>query len=238
MSSRTIGNYVVTEKIGSGSFAQVYKAHHKTTALTVAVKAISRERLNAKLQENLESEISILRKIQHKHIVELYEIKKTEKHIYLLMEYCGGGDLHKLLRKGGALPPHRVHGFMRQLASGMHFLWSNHFIHRDLKPQNLLLSSSEEGAVLKIADFGFARHLETASLAETLCGSPLYMAPEILRFQKYDGASRARSRLTSAFSYFYLQLATRSSPLLSSPLLASFYLLVATQPNHQVRGGG
>ena len=66
MSNRCIGDYIVTEKIGSGSFAQVYKAHHKATKQTVAVKAISRERLNEKLQENLESEIAILRAFKHR----------------------------------------------------------------------------------------------------------------------------------------------------------------------------
>ena len=75
---------------------------------------------------------------------------------------------------------------MRDLALGLEFIWSKHLIHRDLKPQNLLLSANDERASLKIADFGFARHLEAAAMAETLCGSPLYMAPEILSFKKYD----------------------------------------------------
>ena len=90
-------------------------------------------------------------------------------------------------KKNGRLDEYVVHIFMNDLANGLKFMWSKKYIHRDLKPQNLLLKSSLHSSVptLKIADFGFARHLEEAAMAETTCGSPLYMAPEILRLQKY-----------------------------------------------------
>lgn len=94
---------------------------------------------------------------------------------------------------------------MRHLASGLVFLWRRNLIHRDIKPQNLLLSANAETATLKIADFGFARHLATAALAETLCGSPLYMAPEILCFEKYDG----KADLWSAGTVLFEMLAGR-----------------------------
>ena len=77
-------------------------------------------------------------------------------------------------------------GTLQQLALGLAHMRTRNLIHRDLKPQNLLLSSMAPTAILKIADFGFARYMQQQDLAETLCGSPLYMAPEILRFQKYD----------------------------------------------------
>ncbi|RHY45057.1 hypothetical protein DYB30_012793, partial [Aphanomyces astaci] len=181
-------DYVVTARIGSGSFAIVYKGYHKVTNVPVAVKAINKTKLNPKLLENLESEISIMRQINHPNIVKLYDIKKTDKHIYLMLEYCDGGDLQHFIKKqpNGVVTEATARHFLRELADGLHVLWSLNLIHRDLKPQNLLLTEPSATSSLKIADFGFARHLESTSLAETLCGSPLYMAPEILQFQKYD----------------------------------------------------
>ncbi|RLN54431.1 hypothetical protein BBJ28_00014886, partial [Nothophytophthora sp. Chile5] len=201
MSRASIGDYVVTSKLGSGSFAVVYKGYHKVTKVPVAIKALSLGKLNSKLLANLEMEIAIMRQIDHPNVVKLYEIKKTEKHMYLMLEYCAGGDLQQYMRRRqqGAGDQGRMLGedvarhFLRELAQGMQCLWRHNLIHRDLKPQNLLLVEDSPTSALKIgklsfhlADFGFARHLATASLAETLCGSPLYMAPEILKFQKYD----------------------------------------------------
>ncbi|GLD94645.1 hypothetical protein PINS_up003269 [Pythium insidiosum] len=205
----TIGDYVVTSKLGSGSFAVVYKGYHKATKAPVAIKALSLSKLNRKLLANLELEIAIMRQIDHPNVVKLYEIKKTEKHMYLVLEYCAGGDLQQFMRRfhqrstppttaststataasastSTPLPEDVARHFLRQLAQGVHCLWRHHLIHRDLKPQNLLLAEDSATTTLKIADFGFARPLASTSLAETLCGSPLYMAPEILKFQKYD----------------------------------------------------
>ncbi|TMW58750.1 hypothetical protein Poli38472_006895 [Pythium oligandrum] len=192
MSRASIGDYVVTSKLGSGSFAVVYKGYHKVTKVPVAIKAMSLSKLNSKLLANLEMEIAIMRQIDHPNVVKLYEIKKTEKHMYLMLEFCAGGDLQQYMRrqhqqKGVTTLSETVaQHFLRELAKGMKCLWTHNLIHRDLKPQNLLLTEDSSTASLKIADFGFARHLATTSMAETLCGSPLYMAPEILKFQKYD----------------------------------------------------
>ncbi|KAF9165460.1 Serine/threonine-protein kinase [Mortierella sp. AD010] len=201
-----VGDYIVEHEIGRGSFATVYKGHHRITKESVAIKSVLRSKLTKKLLENLASEINILKGIRHDHIVALVDCKETESHIHLVMEYCSQGDLSQYIKRGGdgppSLPPppggglHEVvvRHFLKQLASALEFLRSKNLIHRDLKPQNLLLhppSNSKEGSgyglpVLKVADFGFARSLPRLSLAETLCGSPLYMAPEILHYEKYD----------------------------------------------------
>ncbi|KAI9919277.1 hypothetical protein PsorP6_017243 [Peronosclerospora sorghi] len=210
MSRASIGDYVVTSKLGSGSFAVVYKGYHKSSKTPVAIKALSLHKLNGKLLANLEMEISIMRQIDHPNIVKLYEIKKTDKHMYLMLEYCAGGDLQQYMRRheqqgSKSIPEEVARHFLQELARGMQCLWKHNLIHRDLKPQNLLLVTDSPSSALKIgplsryivsltsvemdliaADFGFARHLATTSMAETLCGSPLYMAPEILKFQKYD----------------------------------------------------
>lgn len=182
---------------------------------TVAIKAVRRDKLTPKLLENLESEIAILKGIRHDHVVILMDCQTTQSHIHLIMEYCALGDLSKYIKKRDKLPefteysrnyPNPIEGglneyvarhYLKQLASAIRFMRSQNLIHRDVKPQNLLLQpppaqfppnyvGATDLPMLKLADFGFARFLPSTSLAETLCGSPLYMAPEILRFEKYD----------------------------------------------------
>ncbi|KAG5176021.1 kinase-like domain-containing protein [Tribonema minus] len=194
--SKNVGEYLLTTRLGKGSFATVSLGQNRASGSLVAIKIISREQLNRKHTENLESEISILRNFRHPNMVELYDIKKTDNNIYLILEYCEGGDLQRFIKARGRLREGTAQAFMTHLAAGLKFLWERSLIHRDLKPQNLLLAKLPEslahtapatgGLILKIADFGFARHLEVASMAETLCGSPLYMAPEILEGRRYD----------------------------------------------------
>ncbi|KAJ7522008.1 hypothetical protein O6H91_19G078500 [Diphasiastrum complanatum] len=183
---KVIGDYLTLQEIGRGSFAVVWKAVHRVERHEVAIKEIATERLNTKLQENLLSEIAILRKTDHPNIIRLHDIVEEPNRLYLVLEYCAGGDLATYIQQRGKVSEEVAKHFMRQLGSGLQALRANNLIHRDLKPQNLLLSTNNESAVLKIADFGFARSLQPQGMAETLCGSPLYMAPEILQSQKYD----------------------------------------------------
>lgn len=105
----------------------------------------------------------------------------------MVFEYCGGGDLSKYISQNKHLSEEMAKKFMTQLAAGLKYLHSLHIIHRDLKPHNLLLTSTnKEDHILKIADFGFAKTFDASTLSETVCGSPLYMAPEILKGQKYS----------------------------------------------------
>lgn len=224
------GKYLVEKEIGKGSFATVYRGHATSdTKVHIAVKAVARSKLkNKKLLENLEVEIAILKKIKHPHIVGLIDCERTSTDFYLVMEYCALGDLTFLIKKRKELekmhpllqtvfkkypPPSEKHNglhrafvicYLQQLASALKFLRSKNLVHRDLKPQNLLLATPMvdyhdpetfhkmgyvgvyDIPILKIADFGFARFLPSTSMAETLCGSPLYMAPEILNYQKYN----------------------------------------------------
>lgn len=233
-----VGEYVLDAEIGKGSFAQVYRAHHaQPPHAMVAVKSVTRSKLSAKLLENLEGEISILKAMRHTNIVDLRDCIYTDAHIHLIMEYCPGGDLSLYIRKHGDVAPWdgdpavnplaaaqrarfphpedgglndtMVRSFLAQLVSAVRFLRSKDIVHRDIKPQNLLLQLPDDVCLasghpreipqIKVADFGFARSLPAASLAKTLCGSPLYMAPEILRYEKYD----AKADLWSLGSVLY-----------------------------------
>ncbi|XP_020971756.1 serine/threonine-protein kinase ATG1c isoform X3 [Arachis ipaensis] len=185
-SSRVIGEYIVGREIGSGSFSRVWHGRHKVHGTEVAIKEIATHRLNNKLHDSLMSEIFILKRIKHPNIIRLHDIIQAPGKIHLVLEYCKGGDLYFYIQRRGRVQEATAKHFMQQLADGLQVLRDNNVIHRDLKPQNLLLSRNDEKSVLKIADFGFARSLQPRGLAETLCGSPLYMAPEIMQLQKYD----------------------------------------------------
>ncbi|PNY08701.1 serine/threonine kinase family protein [Trifolium pratense] len=212
-SSRIVGDYVVGKQIGAGSFSVVWHARHKVHGTEVAIKEIATLKLNKKLQESLMSEIFILKRINHPNIISLHDIIQAPGKIHLVLEYCKGGDLSLYIQRHGRVPEATAKHFMLQLgglrvtAAGLQVLRDNNLIHRDLKPQNLLLSRNDEKAVLKIADFGFARSLQPRNLAETLCGSPLYMAPEIMQLQKYD----AKADLWSVGAILY-QFVTGKTP--------------------------
>jgi serine/threonine protein kinase len=178
-----IGEYNIIKKIGRGSFSNVFKANHTKTNIFYAIKSIKTKNLSQKIIENLNSEIEILSNINHPNIIKIYDIIKTEDHIHLVLDYCDGGDLHNFIQKNGKIQENISKYFYTQISCGLYYLWKNNLIHRDLKPHNILLSTSGN---IKITDFGFVKHLESQNMSSTLCGSPLYMAPEILKRQKYN----------------------------------------------------
>jgi len=193
-----VGAWNLRSELGRGSFAVVWKAQHTKTNELAAVKEVALGKLSHKLRSSLESEIAILKRARHPNIVSLRDLWKSSSRVFIILEYCDGGDLLAYIRARKQLPPRTAMHFMANLGAGLRVLRQNNLVHRDLKPQNLLLSTAKQGTtpidavtgmalpVLKIADFGFARNLQPQGLAETLCGSPLYMAPEVLHGQRYD----------------------------------------------------
>ncbi|KAI3474416.1 hypothetical protein Pfo_029277 [Paulownia fortunei] len=207
-----VGDYMMGKQIGAGSFSTVWHARHRVHGTEVAIKEIVTARLNSKLQESLKSEIFILKRINHPNIIRLHDMIEESGKMYIVLEYCKGGDLSMYIQqRQGRIPEATAKHFMQQLAEGLKVLRENNLIHRDLKPQNLLLVTNGDNSVLKIADFGFARSLQPRGLAETLCGSPLYMAPEIMQLQKYD----AKADLWSVGAILF-QLVTGKTPFTGS----------------------
>ncbi|XP_047247467.1 serine/threonine-protein kinase ULK2 [Girardinichthys multiradiatus] len=190
----TVGDFEYSRKdlVGHGAFAVVFKGRHrKKTDWEVAIKSINKKNLS-KSQILLGKEIKILKELQHENIVALYDVQETPNSVFLVMEYCNGGDLADYLQAKGTLREDTLRVFLQQIAAAMRILHSKGIIHRDLKPQNILLSyvgrkkSNISGIRIKIADFGFARYLQSNMMAVTLCGSPMYMAPEVIMSQNYD----------------------------------------------------
>ncbi|XP_056274398.1 serine/threonine-protein kinase ULK1a isoform X2 [Pseudoliparis swirei] len=190
----TVGKFEFNRKdlIGHGAFAVVFKGRHKEKRdWVVAVKCINKKNL-AKSQSLLGKEIKILKELKHENIVRLLDFQEMGGSVYLVMEYCNGGDLAEYLHSKGTLSEDTIRVFLQQIGQAMKVLQSKDILHRDLKPQNILLChpegcrSSPINTSIKIADFGFARHLQTNTMAATLCGSPMYMAPEVIMSQNYD----------------------------------------------------
>ncbi|NWJ11581.1 ULK3 kinase, partial [Crypturellus undulatus] len=181
-----LDEFILTERLGAGTYATVYKAYRKRNAReVVAVKCVSKRSLNRASVENLLTEIEILKAVRHPHIVELKDFQWDSDHIYLIMEFCAGGDLSRFIRTRRILPEKVVRVFLQQLACALKFLHDRNISHLDLKPQNILLSSLENPQ-LKLADFGFAQYMSPWDEQQVLRGSPLYMAPEMVCCQQYD----------------------------------------------------
>lgn len=175
-----IGQWTLVKEIGRGSFSTVWKATTNNEE-TSAIKIIPTFEMADKLKECLKREIAILFKVRHPNIVELKDSIETDDTVYIIMELCSGGmltDWNKTYRSFG-----EKLAVLKQIVEGLHHLHSIGFVHRDIKPQNILLDPS---GCVKIADFGFACEFVQGSMMDTLCGSPMYMAPEILLQKPYD----------------------------------------------------
>ncbi|XP_003424105.1 serine/threonine-protein kinase ULK2 isoform X1 [Nasonia vitripennis] len=206
-----VGDYEYNTKdlIGHGAFAVVFKGRHrKRTNFVVAIKSITKKSL-AKSQNLLGKEIKILKELtelHHENVVALLDCKESNHNVFLVMEYCNGGDLADYLGAKGTLSEDTIRVFLKQLAGAMKALHAKGVVHRDLKPQNILLSHScgkmcpqPHQITLKIADFGFARFLQDGVMAATLCGSPMYMAPEVIMSLQYDAKADLWSLGTIVF---------------------------------------
>ncbi|XP_049863431.1 serine/threonine-protein kinase unc-51 isoform X1 [Schistocerca gregaria] len=228
----TVGDFEYSSKeiIGHGAFAVVFKGRHrKNPNFVVAIKSITKKNL-AKSQNLLGKEIKILKELtelHHENVVALLDCKETALNVFLVMEYCNGGDLADYLAVKGTLSEDTIRLFLCQLAGAMKALYAKGIVHRDLKPQNILLSHSggkmcpqPHEITLKIADFGFARFLQDGVMAKTLCGSPMYMAPEVIMSLQYDAKADLWSLGTIVF-----QCLTGKAPFQAQtpPALKQFY---------------
>ncbi|XP_030433632.1 serine/threonine-protein kinase ULK3 isoform X4 [Gopherus evgoodei] len=152
-----LDEFILTERLGSGTYATVYKAYRKKNAReVVAIKCVNKKSLNRASVENLLTEIEILKTVRHPHIVELKDFQWDSDNIYLIMEFCAGGDLSHFIRTRKILPEKVARLFLQQMACALKFLHDRNISHLDLKPQNILLSSVENPH-LKLAEALFGR---------------------------------------------------------------------------------
>ncbi|XP_033833711.1 serine/threonine-protein kinase 36 [Periophthalmus magnuspinnatus] len=176
-------SYHVLELAGEGSYGRVYKGRKKYSGQVVALKFMPKVGRSEKELRNLKREIEIMRDLQHPNIVQLFDSFETATEVVVVTEYAEG-QLFQILEDDGSLPECQVREIACQLVSALYYLHSHRILHRDMKPQNILLGKS---GVVKLCDFGFARAMSVSTLVLTsIKGTPLYMSPELVGEMPYD----------------------------------------------------
>ncbi|XP_019459087.1 PREDICTED: CBL-interacting protein kinase 2-like [Lupinus angustifolius] len=179
--------YELGRLLGQGTFAKVYHARNLLTGMNVAIKVVDKEKiLKVGMIDQIKREISVMRLVKHPNVVELFEVMASKTKIYIVMEYAKGGELFNKVVKG-KLKEDAARKYFQQLISAVDYCHSRGAYHRDLKPENLLLDENDN---LKVSDFGFSVLAESKcedGLLYTTCGTPSYVAPEVIKRRGYDG---------------------------------------------------
>ncbi|KAK7318809.1 hypothetical protein RJT34_03516 [Clitoria ternatea] len=187
-SNLLMGRFELGKLLGHGTFAKVHHARNLKTGEGVAIKIINKEKiLKGGLVSHIKREISILRRVRHPNIVQLFEVMATKTKIYFVMEYVRGGELFNKVAKG-RLQEDIARKYFQQMISAVEFCHARGVFHRDIKPENLLLDDNGD---LKVSDFGLSAvsdQIRQDGLFHTFCGTPAYVAPEVLARKGYDGA--------------------------------------------------
>lgn len=171
-----VADYEVKETIGTGSFGRVRLGRHKQSGTYVALKILKKaEIIRLRQVDHIISEVSILTQIDHPFLIKMHGISQDPKYLVLYLDYIPGGELFNYLRTIGNLNNEEARFYAAQVTLMFEYLHKKDIIYRDLKPENLLI---DKYGYLKLTDFGFAKHVEDKTY--TLCGTPEYLAPEIL----------------------------------------------------------
>lgn len=182
---KRVGKYELGRTLGSGSFSKV-KLGIDDQGKQYAVKIIDKEQLiKEHMEEQLKREISVMRMLNHPNCVKLFDVLQTQNNIYLVLELVTGGELFDRIVSAKKFDEDTARRYFQQLIVALHFCHSHGVAHRDLKPENLLVDEKDN---IKITDFGLANVTQqTDHLLNTVCGTPNYVAPEVLKEKGYDG---------------------------------------------------
>ncbi|CAN6200340.1 unnamed protein product [Urochloa humidicola] len=186
---RRVGKYELGRTIGEGTFAKVRIAKNMETEEHVAIKIIDKAKVQKlKLVEQIRREICTMKLIQHPNVVRLYEVMGSKTRIYIVLEFIMGGELLDIVATSGKLKEDEARRYFQQLINAVDYCHSRGVYHRDLKLENLLLDINGN---LKISDFGLSAisdQVKNDGLLHTTCGTPNYVAPEVIDDKGYDGA--------------------------------------------------
>ncbi|KAM8757562.1 calcium/calmodulin-dependent protein kinase IGa isoform 2-T2 [Acanthopagrus schlegelii] len=171
-------------KMGSGSFSEVFMVREKNTGQLYALKCLKKKHL---AHTNLENEINVLRRIKHENVVGLEDFYESRTHYYLVMQLVSGGELFDRILDKGVYTERDASMVIKQVLQAVSYLHENSIVHRDLKPENLLYYNTDENSKIMVSDFGLSKTLEHGVMS-TACGTPGYVAPEVLAQKPYSKA--------------------------------------------------
>ncbi|KAL4331963.1 hypothetical protein GQ457_07G043210 [Hibiscus cannabinus] len=187
---RRVGKYEMGRTLGEGTFAKVKFARNSETGEPVAIKILDKEKvLKHKMAEQIKREIATMKLIKHPNVVRLYEVMGSKTKIFIVLEFVTGGELFDKIVNNGRMREDEARKYFHQLINAVDYCHSRGVYHRDLKPENLLLDAYGN---LKISDFGLSalsKQVRDDGLLHTTCGTPNYVAPEVLDDGGYDGAT-------------------------------------------------
>ena len=183
-----ITDFQIIKELGSGSYGQVYLVYHKITKIKYALKAIDKnDKSNKKEKHYFYREIEIMYKIQHPNVVKLYGHFEDNNFCYFILEYIPNGNIYKLIPKHGRkrLDNKNIASIIKDVISAVYYLHNMNppIIHRDIKPENILLDENNQA---KLTDFGWSNYLNSNHKRNTLCGTPIYLSPEVINQKGHD----------------------------------------------------
>ncbi|KAK5641312.1 hypothetical protein RI129_009859 [Pyrocoelia pectoralis] len=175
-------DYKIVRQLGSGSYGEVWLAFHTTTNKEYAIKKVTKKCENKPNDScRIDSEVQILQSIKHPCIISIKEVVNSDDAVYMVLEYMGGGELNSLMcASNSPLPENIVKPIFYQILIGIRYLHLRNITHRDIKPANILLQSKQLPAIVKIADFGLSKLIESTSHMYTVCGTLAFVAPEVI----------------------------------------------------------
>eukprot|EP01127_Copromyxa_protea_P000265 TRINITY_DN10226_c0_g1_i1.p1 TRINITY_DN10226_c0_g1~~TRINITY_DN10226_c0_g1_i1.p1 ORF type:complete len:445 (-),score=117.01 TRINITY_DN10226_c0_g1_i1:48-1382(-) len=177
--------YEMGEILGKGGFSIVKKARKKDTGVYYAVKIIEKTDKKPEELQLLQREIDIMHKLANPHIITLEDVYETDDMIYLVLELVTGGELFDQIIARGTYSEREAADVIRQILQAINYMHSKGIAHRDLKPENLLCSGPNNN-IIKVTDFGLSKDTTGGNALQTSCGTPDYVAPEVLSGQPYD----------------------------------------------------
>ena len=186
-SLRVEDKYELRDVLGTGAFSQVVLGESKDRPGELhAIKCIDRKALRGK-EDSLDNEIKVLRKLRHPNIVRLLETFEDKNKVYLVMELVTGGELFDRIVEKGSYTERDASALIKQILEAVDYMHTEGVVHRDLKPENLLYYCPDEDSKIMISDFGLSK-MEDSGVMATACGTPGYVAPEVLAQKPYGKA--------------------------------------------------